>query len=211
MSGRIAQCPACGATVQFKWSSAVQAACAYCKAILVRHDVNLERVGEVADLPPDASPVQIGTEGLVDGKRFLVVGRIRYEWEQGNWNEWHVIFADDSSAWLSDAQSEYAVSRLVQPGAPLPPHEKMNPGVFLALSGARYMVMHRTVARYVGFEGELPFTTTDRSDCLFIDLRTEDGRFATVDYSEDPPFLFAGRFVEFEELRMRNLREFEGW
>jgi len=45
----------------------------------------------------------------------------------------------------------------------------------------------------------------------FADLRTSDGRFATIDYSEDPPLLFMGRAVEFDELRLKNVREFEGW
>jgi hypothetical protein len=46
---------------------------------------------------------------------------------------------------------------------------------------------------------------------LFADLRTEDGRFATLDYSEDPPLLFMGETVDFASLQLRNLRQFEGW
>ena len=34
-------CPSCGAPVKFRWSSAVQTVCPYCRSILVRHDVNL--------------------------------------------------------------------------------------------------------------------------------------------------------------------------
>lgn len=134
-----ANCPACGAPVTFMWSSAVQTACPYCKAILVRHDVNIEKVGEVADLPRDASPIQVMTEGIFDNRRFMVIGRIVYEWEQGGWNEWHIAFDDGRSGWLSDA------------------------------------------------------------------------RFGTIDYSEDPPLLYMGRQVDFDELKLRNLRMFEGW
>ena len=46
---------------------------------------------------------------------------------------------------------------------------------------------------------------------LFADLRTSSGEFATIDYSENPPLLFLGRAVEFDELHLKNLREFEGW
>ena len=75
MTQRAAECPGCGAPLRFAWSSAVQTACPYCHAIIVRHDVDLERVGEAADLPSDASPLQIGAEGQFDSKNFLVVGR----------------------------------------------------------------------------------------------------------------------------------------
>ena len=208
---RTAECPSCGGPVQFAWSSAVQTACPYCRSILVRHDVDLEKVGIVADLSPDASPIQLYTEGVFDNRRFTVVGRIRYEWEQGGWNEWHIVFGDQASGWLSDAQAEYAVSFLAAPPEPLPPPGSIRPGAMLRISGAPFYVTHLTPVRYIGFEGELPFTTTDRSEFLTADLRTFDARFATIDYSEQPPLLFAGRFASFDELRLTNLREFEGW
>ncbi len=208
---RAANCPGCGAPVQFAWSSAVQTACQYCHAILVRHDVDLEKVGEVADLPPDSSPLQIGSEGTFDNKRFTVIGRIRYEWEQGNWNEWHLLFSDQTSGWLSDAQADYAVSFLTPPPGAFPSPNDLPRGRVFQFQGAQFMVTHLTPVRYVGFEGELPFRTADRSEFMTADLRTQDARFATIDYSETPPLLFTGRFVDFDSLKMSNLREFEGW
>jgi len=204
-------CPSCGAPVQFRWSSAVQAKCEYCQAILVRHDVDLQKVGEVADLPVDASPLQIMTEGQYRGKNFMVVGRIVYQWEQGRWNEWHIVFSDGSSGWLSDAQAEYAVSFWVQLPHAMPPADQLPRGQAFNWNNANYTVTVLTPARYVGFDGELPFTTQDRTEMLFADLRTEDGRFATLDYSEDPPLLFMGETVDFASLQLRNLRQFEGW
>ena len=71
----------------------------------------------MADLPVDPSPIQIGTEGIYRNKPFVVIGRILYEYDQGGWNEWHLMFNDGTSGWLSDASPEYAVSFL----RPLPP------------------------------------------------------------------------------------------
>lgn len=208
---RTAECPSCGAPVQFAWSSAVQTACPYCQSILVRRDVDLEKVGIRADLPPDSSPIQLFTEGVYLNRRFTVIGRIRYEWEQGSWNEWHLLFQDGSSGWLSDAQAEYAVSFLAQAPEPMPARKDIQRGMQVRISGTPFQVTHLTWVRYVGFEGELPFTTADRSEFLTVDLRTSDARFATIDYSEDPPLLFVGRFAEFDQLQLSNLREFEGW
>lgn len=211
MSGKTSNCPSCGAPVKFAWSSAVQTACPFCKSILVRHDVDLEKVGEVADLPEDASPIQIMTSGQVDNLAFTVIGRIRYEWAQGGWNEWHLLFNNQRSGWLSDAQLEYAVSMVAAPPVKFPEAKQIKRGQAYQFNGAEFVVTHKTKARYIGFEGELPFRTDDRSEMVFADLRTTDGRFATIDYSEDPPLFFAGRFVTFDELRLQGLREFEGW
>ena len=46
----------------------------------------------------------------LQNKSFVVIGRIIYEYEQGGWNEWHIVYNDGSSGWLSDAQLEYDLS-----------------------------------------------------------------------------------------------------
>ena len=210
MSERVANCPNCGAQIKFLWSSAVQTTCEFCRSILVRRDVDLEKVGEIADLPPDSSPVQIASEGIHGGKPFVVVGRILYEYEQGGWNEWHLIFNDGKSGWLSDAQLEYDLSFLTPPPSPLPPTGSLVCGNKLQFK-TEYEVTSVTRAHYRGVEGELPFEYWDKSDVLFVDLRTIDGRFGTIDYSDEKPLLFLGEAVEFDDLRLKNLREFEGW
>lgn len=202
-------CPNCGAPIEFQWSSAVQTVCAHCRSVLVRHDVDLRKVGEVADLPFDSSPIQIGTTGRFEGDAFTVTGRIVYEYGEGTWNEWHLAFADNTSAWLSDAQAEYAVSRLAEKAGPLPEEGAVTSGQRYAFNGLTFMVTTRTNARYRGVEGELPFEYWDKDTVLFADLKAADGHFATLDYSESPPLLFIGSFVEFDELALSNLKTAE--
>jgi hypothetical protein len=210
MSQPTSNCPNCGAPVQFRWSSAVQTACPFCKSIIVRVDLVLEKVGEVADLPPDPSPIQLLTEGSFKGKGFQVTGRLVYEYENGGWNEWHIVFSDGASAWLSDAQLQYAISSLA-PAQPLPPQSEIFRGKHYTFNNTDFEVATLTTAMYKGFEGELPFPYYGKSDMLFADLRTSGRPFGTLDYSEQPPLLFLGEWVEFEELQLKNLRQFEGW
>jgi hypothetical protein len=87
----------------------------------------------------------------------------------------------------------------------------MRPGVVFTHGGVRYEVTGVTRARYRGVQGELPFEYWDKSECTFVDLRTPDARFATIDYTEEPPLVFVGEMVDFDSLRLKNLKEFEGW
>ena len=185
VTGRSATCPNCGAPVLFIWSGAVQTTCAYCQSVLVRHDVQLTRVGTVGDVPADSSPVQRGTTGRWRERDFTVVGRIVYEHGRGSWSEWHLRFADGRGGWLSDAQLEWAVSELVEPTPPLP--SLVMPGQTFVYQGEPFTVTVRTDARYRGVEGELPFEYWDKAEVPFVDLRTPGGRFATVDYSDATP------------------------
>jgi len=203
-------CPNCGAKIVFRWSSSVQTVCEYCKSILIRTNVDLQKVGEVADLPPDSSPIQIGTEGSYNHKSFVAIGRIIYEYAQGNWNEWHLMMHDGTSAWLSDAQDEYAVS-FAAPGRKMPEAGQCRVGQRFSWDNQEYAVTTITNAHYRGVQGELPFQYWDKEDVLFVDLRTETGKFATLDYSDEKPALYLGEMVEFEDLALKNLRSFEGW
>ncbi|MBV9775194.1 MAG: DUF4178 domain-containing protein, partial [Gemmatimonadetes bacterium] len=209
MSGPVANCPSCGAPVQFRWSGAVQTTCGYCNSILVRHDLDLEAVGKKSFPPSTTSPVQLGTRGRYRDRPFTVVGRIAYEYERGGWNEWHLVFGDGTSGWLSDAQAEYAVSFLVPPPTPLPPAGQVRRGTRFAWNGAEYEASTLTVARYRGVEGELPFEYWDKDEVRFVDLESSEGRFGTLDYSEPEPLLFLGEYVEFGALALTDLREEE--
>ncbi len=211
MSQPAANCPSCGAPVQFRWSSAVQTVCPFCHSILVRVDLDLKKVGQVADLPPDPSPISLWTEGTYRGKTFQVLGRIIYEWEDGGWNEWHLVFSDGSSGWLSDAQLQYAVSFLVNPPPALPSVNEVSRGRQYTFNNVTYEVATRTRASYKGIEGELPFPFYGKSDMLFADLRTAGREFGTLDYSDPVPVLYLGEWVEFEDLQLKHLRQFEGW
>jgi hypothetical protein len=211
MSQPQANCPSCGAPVTFRWSSAVQTVCPFCHSILIRSDLDLKKVGTVADLPPDPSPIQLLTSGTYNNKKFDVLGRIIYEYEQGGWNEWHIVFSDGTSGWLSDAQLQYAVSFLV-PGIALPPGDQVTRGKHFNFANIDFEVSTMTTASYKGTEGELPFPFYGKTNMLFADLRTHADNFATLDYSDPAaPMLFIGNTVPFESLHLQNVRQFEGW
>lgn len=206
-----ATCPNCGAPIEFRWAQAVQATCAYCQSVLVRHDVDLEKIGTTAIPPLTPSPLILGAEGRYEGVGFVVVGRLAYRWSGGAWSEWHLRMDDGTSAWLSDAQADYVFTRPVTPSRALPYQHELRVGGTIGLEGTIYRVTSITEATYLGTEGELPFRYAPIGMVPFADLRGEDGSFATIDYTEEPPLLFRGEPVELRQLELRNLRTFEGW
>ncbi|HLY19750.1 MAG TPA: DUF4178 domain-containing protein [Bryobacteraceae bacterium] len=210
MSRPAALCPSCGAPIVFQWSSSVQTTCPHCRSILIRKDVNLERVGVVSDLPPDSSPIQLGAAGVYENRAFTVAGRIIYDYAGGSWNEWHIVLNTGGSAWLSDAQSQYVVT-VAAPAPALPPLPSVQLGGSFNWNNTAFAVTAITTARYRGVEGELPFEYWDKHAATFVDLRSTAGDFATLDYSDAAPVLYVGKAVEFDDLKLKNLRAFEGW
>jgi len=209
MTTPTAACPNCSGPLTFAWSGSVQTVCPHCQSIIVRHDVDLAKVGEVSEPPPDTSPIQLGTTGRFKDRPFTVIGRIAYEYDEGAWSEWHLLFDDHRTAWLSDAQLRYAVYERVTVPVNVPAAADVKVGADISWGSHDLQVATITDARYRGTEGELPFESWDREQERFADLTSTSGELGTIDYTETPPAIYLGRPVPFKDLHFKNLRDVE--
>ena len=206
---RTAQCPSCGASVPFRSAASILAVCEYCQTTLLNLQGNIEDLGKMAALVDDRSPLQLGSEGRYQGVHFAVVGRIQLQYEQGLWNEWHLLFDDQRTGWLSEAAGEYVLSFLEWVPDPIPPFASLKPGDGLVLGNTAWAVTNLERAECVAGEGELPFKVGSGYPAPVADLRAGK-RLATIDYSEGddfPPLVFFGEVVDFSSLAWNNLRE----
>jgi hypothetical protein len=185
--------------------------CGYCRASLIRRDLDVEQIGTMSALLEDASPLQLAAEGVWRGTHFAVVGRVQVRWEDGCWNEWYCVFDDGCTGWLGEAAGEYTLSFPATVPEPLPAWDAVRVGQRVTLGGVAYEVTDRRQAEVVGGEGELPFRVDGGWKTAAADLRTDTARFATLDYGDETPRLYAGEVVELEALALRGLREFDGW
>lgn len=201
-----ANCPSCGAPVRFRGAASIVAICEFCRSTLVKQGTNLEDIGKMAEVIEDASPLQLGSEGRYKGIHFALVGRIQYRYPSGAWNEWYCLFDDQRTGWLSDAMGKYLLTFLRRPRE-LPALDAMQPGREVKLDGKSFEVANIERAHVVAGAGELPFKVGAGWEGIFVDLRGDGGAFATIDYSETPPLLFAGAELPFESFRFQNLRD----
>ena len=201
-----ANCPSCGAPVVFKSASSVFAVCEYCQSTLVRHDQNLEDIGKMAALVEDRSPLQLGSEGSYKGVHFALIGRIQIKYSQGIWNEWHLLFDDMRTGWLSEAGGEYVLTFAQFVPEALPQFDSLKIGQRFVLASQTWTVSNIENAECVAGQGELPFKVGAGYPVAAVDLRNQ-ASFATLDYSETPPLFFVGEAVAFTSLKMANLRD----
>ena len=201
-----ASCPSCGAPVVFQSASSILAVCEYCQSTLVRHDQALEDIGKMAALVEDRSPLQLGAEGSYKGVHFALIGRIQIKYGQGTWNEWHLLFDDMRTGWLSEAGGEYVLTFARYVEDRLPELAELQVGQRFVLASQAWSVSNIEQAECVAGQGELPFKVGAGYPVVTVDLRNS-ANFATLDYSETPPLFFVGEAVEFKSLRMTNLRD----
>lgn len=203
------QCPACGAPLNFQSAASTFAVCSYCSSTIVRKDEVLESLGKIAQLIDDASPVQLGAQGVYLTQAFQVIGRIQYRYDAGVWNEWHVMFSSGRTAWLSELNGRSTMTFLQEGSQELPAYEQIKPGLQLTLQNQLYEVAYLAQARVVSGQGELPFAIGTGYEAPVVDLRgVGHPGFASLDYSaRAAPRLYLGLDVPLAQLKMSGLRQ----
>ena len=210
MAMQTANCPSCGAPVKFQSAASVFAVCGYCTSTLLRRGVEVESIGKMAALMDDPTRLQIGSEGIYKGVHFGVIGRIQLRYDAGLWNEWHIMFDDQRTGWLSQAAGETYVSFEQAFALAPPPFAGINPDDRIDLGGRFYEVTDIESATCIAGAGELPFKVGPGFAAPVVDLRLDEA-FATIDYSDvadgGTPRVYVGEHVDLQVLRLSNLRD----
>lgn len=200
-----AACPNCGNSVPFRSEFSTHAVCAYCDTMVVRTASGVENLGKVAEIQQDGSPLQVGVQGEYGGKSFQIIGRIQLSYGDGYWNEWHLMFSNGASGWIGEAMGEYFVS--YESEVTPPNQSQVALGDTLQLGKQVYGVTGCTKNRVSAYEGELPFLVDTTEEFVTFDLRSTDGKAATIDYSGQTPTLFEGEYQAFQAFKFSGLRQ----
>ncbi len=206
-----APCPGCGAPVAFRSAQSTHAVCAYCQSTVVRDGETLSRIGKMAELFDDHSPMQLLASGSWNGQGFTLIGRLQYKYREGTWTEWHALLSDGTSAWLSDDNGAYVFTRPLNSPRELPTAERFRVGGTTAINGKTFSVASNETVSLISAQGELPHLPTLGQEFAVVDLRSAEGDVLSVDYGPTlcggPPALSMGRSVLLEDLKLSGLRD----
>jgi ribosomal protein S27AE len=214
-----ANCPNCGAAVEFASAASASAVCSFCRSTLVRDGEALKRIGVSAELFDDHSPLQLGVSGKYQGVGFTLVGRLQYAYAGGTWNEWHALFdtaASDNagsdstprSGWLSEDNGAYVIAF----EAPLPPDAPPLTGLHVGRSqlfdGRSWDVASVVRTHLQAAQGELPAPPKLQGEFTVVDLRNATGEVGTLDDALGTRLQWSvGRSVALSELALQGLRD----
>ena len=202
-----APCPGCGAPVEFRSAQSTHAVCAYCRSTVVRDGDVLTRVGKMAELFDDHSPLQLNTTGQWQGNGFTLVGRLQYRTGAGTWTEWEAVLDDGRRASLAEDNGAYVFSLPATTQRELPAPDRFRVGATTAIAGKPFSVTSNDMASLVSAQGELPRLPPAGAPFVVVELRSADGEVLGIDYGAQPPALSRGRAVMLEELKLSGLRE----
>ncbi|OWW22676.1 DUF4178 domain-containing protein [Noviherbaspirillum denitrificans] len=200
-------CPSCGANVQFRSHASVMAVCEYCKSTVLKDADTVKDMGRMSDVLDDYSPIQVGTSGRYGSQGFTVIGRIQLRYDNGLWNEWHVLFDDGNPGWLSDASGQYTLTFDKAGAATQIAFDDIHAASLYSILGENWIATDVRSAACTGGQGELPFRVGEGWTAKVADFR-RGNKFLTLDYSESgAPKIYAGEAVTLDQLKCQFLRD----
>ena len=211
MSVLAANCPSCGAQIEFKSGQSIVVICEYCRSAVARTDRDLKDLGKVAELVETGSPLDVGLRGKWKDVPFELTGRAQLGHEMGGqWDEWYATFSNGWLGWLAEAQGRFYLTFQypVPEGVQLPPFDQLQLGQ--QVPGLPWptplMVAETGRATALGAKGEIPYLLTPGETYYYADLSGADRAFGTLDYNQSPALIFLGHELTLAELGITTTR-----
>ncbi len=195
------RCPSCGATHDVYNPGVVMFVCEYCGNAVYWDEEKIKLAGKQSLLPEGFTRLYRGACGTFDNKRFVVLGRVRYSFGRGFWDEWFIEMFDGQTRWMSEDNHELAVQAQIK--LEVGPFNSYRPGSQLTVRKRTFVVEETGTAECVGLEGDLPKNIETGEKYKYVDASSLDGRFTLgIEYDDDVPTVFAGKWLKFAALRL---------
>jgi len=186
MAERQISCPNCGAVTELANPGITMFVCQACGSVVYWDEQAVLAAGTQAILAEPASPLRVGAQGTLLGKPFRALGRLRYAYGRGVWDEWALEFANGAIRWVTDDDGELTVEEELGPVPEAGPVSRFGPGRQFTLGGKVYVVEEMGKARCQGAEGQLPRTVLPGETYPFADGASQDGA-AVISLEFDRP------------------------
>ena len=200
---RTINCPSCGAEGRIDNPASVSYTCPYCDNIVLFDKEGLKLSGKSSRLSEGFSRLYRGATGAIDGKRFYILGRVRYSFGRGFWDEWLLDIGEDEPVWLTEDNYELSLQSPYDLANP-PAINKLKVGKNISLRGLKFRIQESGKAKCIGIEGELPRSILPDEEYLYVDGSSLDGKYSFgIEFDDDlKPACYIGTWLTQDKLVM---------
>ncbi len=202
-----APCPGCGAPVEFRSAQSTHAVCGFCQSTVVRQGDVLSRIGKMAELFDDHSPLQLFATGKFNNRNFTLIGRLQYKTAEGTWAEWNAMFDDGESGWLAEDNGAYVFTQPNTQQRNMPPADRYVVGKQVGVNGKPFSVASNVSAVLISAQGELPKLPPLGQPFDVVELRSASGEVISIDYTGTPPTVSQGTSILLDDLALKGLKD----
>jgi len=189
-------CPSCGNVINQMTRSPQMVVCPACNSTHLLNSGRLEDVGKSVILTDFPSIFELHRAFCHKDWKFTPVGRVRYDYGDGWWDEWYVRSDNGKESWVSVDEGEIAIESLVQKDLKIPSFEELRVGGSLLINRIKMTVIEKNSCTMVGAEGELPFKIIPNETYNYVDLLGPKRLSFTIEYQNNAVDCYKGVWID---------------
>ncbi|CAA6820380.1 MAG: Unknown protein [uncultured Sulfurovum sp.] len=185
-------CPQCGdqLSIYFKYSKLVK--CQSCGSSIFLEDESVTKIGESSVLSSEPSLIKLHQPFKLQAKTFIPLGKIRYGYGRGFWEEWFLRDEKNQEFWLSVDEGDFVLEAKNKLALPFKDFSQFTVGS----RHGKYLVSEKGEGTCMGFEGELPENIHLGEKHQYIHLSQGGGNLVTLELSKTSSQTFKGKWVD---------------
>ena len=196
-------CPSCGAENTLPNPAVVSFVCPYCETVSYIDEEGLKSTGTQSRLSEGFSRLYRGGSGSLDGAKFIVLGRVRYSFGRGFWDEWYVEWESGDTSWITEDNHQFSLQKVVSFDKYFRCPEV---GKQLKVEETPFQILETGEARCLGIEGSLPKEILPNETYLYADGVSFDGsKSLGIEYDDGEtavPRIFIGTWISHASIKM---------
>ncbi|MDJ1468783.1 DUF4178 domain-containing protein [Xanthocytophaga flava] len=161
-------CPSCGSMLELKYRHSKMVVCKYCGQTSYLNVDSIFTVGSPILLVDYGSVLSVGKRGKIKNKPFEVIGRLRFDYEDGFWDEWLILMDNETELWLQEDEGEFVLFRKKSLSDPLQ-YTSLIVGSITTIDIENVFLTEKNKAVINGGEGELPFQVVAGEKADYVD------------------------------------------
>lgn len=193
-------CTSCGAPLNIENQFIRAVTCQYCgSSYMVRGSEGLDPTGKSATLADYPSRLNVGMMGKIKGRGFTVLGRIRYRYDAGFWEEWQIAWDDNAPPdWLEEDEGLWTLYRRERIKSAIPPYNEVRVGSTIQVNNKPVFVTEKRTAQVAGSEGQFSSVFPITGTFGYV-TGAADGHSASINYWEDELELSIGEELDYSD------------
>lgn len=185
-------CPQCGDTLPLYFKHVKLVQCLSCKSTIFLENEATRLAGDSSVLAPEISLIHLNVPFGYEHKSYLPLGKIRYSYGRGFWEEWWLKDSEGNEYWLSIDEGDFVLEQQIESRYSTELFNTLNVG---QVTVDNLLVTETGMATCEGFEGALPKTVSKGDSYLYTHLSGKDASLTTLELGKDGVEVYSGKWI----------------
>ena len=196
-------CETCGAPINIENQFIRSVTCQFCgAAYLVSGEDGLNKRGDASKLADYPSRLAVGQTGEIRGRKFSVLGRVRYAYDEGFWEEWQIAWDDGQApSWLEEDEGYWTLYKRERIRGALEQYDNVRVGSNIKVNNHTMFVTEKRQAKMVGSEGQFSSVVPVTGEFGYVS-GSANNQAASITYWPDEIEIELGDDLEHNEIKL---------